>query len=117
MASIRLRIDQIERLRKSGNASAVIRHAISRYKRGDFQIPEKNNEKFGNEKLKVFPLWKDIAEYQDWQIRAILDKHFSIKDAVLQKHCDEELAKVNREIEQLMKLYTNQPYILEEQDE
>lgn len=117
MASIRLRKDQIERLRKSGNASAVIRHAISRFKRGDFQIPETNKEKFGADKLNVFPLWKDIDEYQDWQIRAILDKHFSIKDAILQKHCDEEIAKLDIEIEYLMKRFTNQPFIIEEETE
>ena len=117
MASVRLRKDQIERLKKSGNGSAVIRHALMRYKRGDFVIPETKQEKFGKDLLQVYPLYKDIPDFEDWQIRAILDKHFSIKDAVHQKYCDDELAKVNKEIDYLMKLFTNQPYIIEKENE
>ena len=40
MASVRLREEQIRRLRESGNAAALIRYAVKRWKRGDF-TPEK----------------------------------------------------------------------------
>lgn len=120
MASIRLRPDQIKRLKITGNVRAVIAHAIMRYERGDFVIPKRQKKDKTKEVLQVVPLSRKFEKYTDWQIRMILDKHFAIKDAVLQADCDAKLAKVNKEIEQLMAIFcvkNGNEYRLEKDEE
>lgn len=107
MASVRLRPDQIERLRASGNAAAVIRHAIMRYKRGDFKHLRVSRKR-GNAPLASISLWTDPGIKAE-KLRAILDAHFSTPDAVLQAKCKTEIAKLDAEIAEMMKVYSQSP--------
>ena len=105
MSSVRLRQDQIDRLRASGMGAAIIRHAIMRYRRGDFVIKTAPPPRDKQIILRVYPLQKKPKGLQDWQLREILDKHFAIKDAVLQARIDKELKAAEREAENLLALY------------
>ena len=100
MSSVRLRTDQIERLRKSGNAAAVIRYAVMCYKRGDFPGLRASRKKTG--KLAVLSIWKEIPGISGAKLRAIIDAHFSKPDAV-------RLAEIDREIAEMMKVYAVRP--------
>ena len=100
MASVRLRIDQIERLRASGNAAAVIRHAVMRYQRGDFPGLRASTKKTG--KLAVMSLWKEIPGISGAKLRAIIDAHFSKPDAVLRAKCAAEIAELDKQIADMM---------------
>ena len=99
MASVRLRADQIQRLRESGNAAAIIRYAVRRWRRGDFVIGTKPKRKSGGDILRVFPLWRKPEGLADWQIRAILDRHFAVRDTSR----DAEIARLDREIAEMMR--------------
>jgi len=105
MTSVRLRPDQIARLRASGMGAAIIRHAIMRYRRGDFVIKTAPPPRDKQIILRVYPLQKKPKGVEDWQLREILDKHFAIKDAVLQARIDKELKAAEREAENLLALY------------
>lgn len=105
MTSVRLRPDQIARLRASGMGAAIIRHAIMRYRRGDFVIKTAPPPHDKQIILCVYPLQKKPKGVEDWQLREILDKHFAIKDAVLQARIDKELKAAEREAENLLALY------------
>lgn len=106
MKNVRLRPDQIERLRASGNAAAVIRHAVMRYKRGDFKNV-RNKVIFGG-RMKTLSLWTDPGIKAE-KLRAILDAHFSTPDAVHQAKCKTEIAKLDAEIAEMMKVYSQSP--------
>lgn len=105
MTSVRLRPDQIARLRASGMGAAIIRHAIMRYRRGDFVIKTAPPPRDKQIVLRVYQLQKKPKGVEDWQLREILDKHFAIKDAVLQARIDKELKAAEREAENLLALY------------
>ena len=105
MTSVRLRPDQIARLRASGMGAAIIRHAIMRYRRGDFVIKTAPPPRDKQIILRVYPLQKKPKGLQDWQLREILDSHWAIKDAVLQARIDKELKAAEREAENLLALY------------
>lgn len=107
MKNVRLRPDQIERLRASGNAAAVIRHAIMRYKRGDFKHLRVSSKR-GGVPLATISLWHDPGIKAE-KLRAILDAHFSTPDAVLQAKCKTEIAKLDAEIAEMMKVYSQSP--------
>lgn len=118
MVNVRLRPDQIERLRASGNAAAVIRHAVMRYKRGDFK-PLRVSRKRGGVPLATLSLWHDPGVKPD-QLRAILDAHFKTPDAVLRKQCAEEIAELDKQIADMMASCCVRPdraYILAEDKE
>ncbi len=107
MASVRLRADQIQRLREKGNAGAIIRYAVRRWKRGDFVIGNKPKRKRGGELLQVFPIWRKVDGVADWQLREILDRHFAVRDVAR----DKEIARLDREIAEMFKLLP--PFIIE----
>lgn len=118
MVNVRLRPDQIERLRASGNAAAVIRHAVMRYKRGDFK-PLRVSRKRGGVPLATLSLWHDPGVKPD-QLRAILDAHFKTPDAVLRAKCEAEIAVLNEQIDQMLAACCVRPdraYILAEDKE
>lgn len=102
MASVRLRADQIQRLRECQNASEVVRRAIFRWKRGDFVIGKPKCKK-GENMLHVFPLWKKPEGVEDWQIREILDQNWNIPDTKFQEELKQEIAKLDREISEMMR--------------
>lgn len=99
MASVRLRDDQIRRLRESDSAAALIRYAVKRWRRGDFVIGPKPERKKGGVLLQVFPVWRKPEGLADWQIRAILDRHFAVRD----DSRDAEIARLDREIAEMMR--------------
>ena len=104
MTSVRLRPDQIARLRASGMGAAVIRHALMRWRRGDFVIKTAPPPRDKQIVLRVYPLQKKPKDVQDWQLREILDSHFAIKDAVLQARLRRERAAAEREVEEQLAL-------------
>ena len=107
MASVRLREEQIRRLRESGNVAALIRYAVKRWKRGDFTIGTKPKRRRGGELLQVFPIWRKPDGVADWQLREILDRHFAVRDVAR----DKEIARLDREIAEMFKLLP--PFIIE----
>ena len=111
MASIRLRAEQIQRLHESGNASAVIRYAVKRWKRGDFVIGNKPKRRKSGELLQVFPIWQKVDGVADWQLREILDQHWKIRDEALQKKLGREIDRLDKEIAEMFKLLP--PFIIE----
>ena len=104
MSSVRLREDQIKRLRAKGNAGAIIRYAVTRWKRGDFVIGNKPKRKKRGELLQVFPIWRKPAEVADWQLREILDQHWTNRDEALHKKLGQEIKRLDKEIEEMYKL-------------
>ena len=111
MSSIRLRADQIARLRKDGYAARCIDYAIRRWRRGDFEITPARREP-GAEPLQVFPIWKKPEGVTDAELRAVLDAHWSTPDKVLQEQCDREIAYWDGIIEaEFAKLAARGPYI------
>ena len=111
MASVRLRADQIQRLRESGSAAHIIRYAVRRWKRGDFAISEKPKRRKGGEVLAVFPLWKKPDGVADWQLREILDRHWAVRDEEFDRQCDREIAILDKEIAEMFKLLP--PFLIE----
>lgn len=109
MSSVRLRTDQIERLRKSGNAQATIRYALMRYQRGDFgNIRARKPQK--GAPLAVFPLYGVIPnKITDAKLRLILDAHFKTPDAVRLAEIDREIAELDKQIAEMMKVYAVRP--------
>lgn len=105
MSSVRLRPDQITRLRASGMGAAIIRHAVMRWRRGDFAIENAPPPRDTSIILRIYPIWRKPKGVQDWQLRQILDKHFAIKDAVLQARINRELEAAEREAEEQLALY------------
>ena len=101
MINVRLWPDQIERLRASGNAAATIRHAVMRYRRGDFKRKLRNREAKRGIRMGTISLWKDPGIKAD-KLRAVLDAHFSTPDAVLRAKCEAEIAELNGQIAEMM---------------
>ena len=115
MSSVRLRQDQIDRLRASGMGAAIIRHAVMRYRRGDFVIGAQEKPRDKQNILRVFAIWKKPKGIEDWQLREILDCHFAKKDAILQARLRKEMEAVEREINETLALMQKRGYILEEE--
>ena len=111
MASVRLREEQIRRLRESGNAAAIIRYAVKRWKRGDFAIGAKPKRRRGGELLQVFPIWRKPDGVADWQLREILDQHWAVRDEAFMAYLEKDIARLDREIEEMFKLLP--PFIIE----
>ena len=111
MASVRLRADQIDRLRECDNGSAVIRCAVRRWHRGDFVIGDKPKRKKGGEILRVFPVWRKPEGVADWQLRMILDQHWAVRDEEFEKKLDREIAALDREIAGMMQILP--PFVIE----
>lgn len=105
MSSIRLRPEQIARLKQTGNVRAVILHAIERYERGDFVIPKREKKKKPKEVLRVVSIRKPFEKYTDSQIRKILDQHFRIPDWKFRQQCQVQIDELNKEIDDLMSVF------------
>ena len=105
MSSIRLRPDQIARLKKTGNIRAIILRAIERYERGDFVIPKREKKKKPKEVLRVVSISKQFEKYTDNQIRKILDQHFRIPDWKFRQQCQAQIDELNKEIDELMSVF------------
>ena len=119
MSSVRLRKDQITRLRASGMGAAIIRHAVMRYRRGDFVIGNAPPKTENKNLLQIFPIWKKPRGLHDWQIRAILDAHFAKKDEVLLARINRDLEAAEQEVENLFALYRVKSaagYIIEQEE-
>ena len=120
MASVRLRADQIARLRRERKEAymppaATIRYAMRRWKRGDFTIGAKPKRHRGGEQLQIFPLWKKPDGVEDWQLRAILDCHWAIPDEILLRECRAERERLDREIAAMLK--SQPPYFVEKEEQ
>ena len=118
MVNVRLRPDQIERLRASGNAAATIRHAVMRYRRGDFKRKLRNREAKRGIRMGTISLWNDPGIKAD-KLRAVLDAHFLIPDAVHQAKCAAEIAVLDEQIAEMMASCCVRPdraYIIEQGD-
>lgn len=112
--SIGLQKEQLEdlerRSKKSGCSKAsFIYYAIRRYKRGDFVIPEQDPKE---KNIVPITVWKKV-DLEDWKVRCILRQHFAIPDQKLAL----ELARSNRECDELLKLYTKEPAIFDDPEE
>lgn len=105
MSSIRLRPDQIARLKQTGNIRAIILRAIERYERGDFVIPKREKKKKPKEVLRVVSISKPFEKYTDNQIRKILDQHFRIPDWKFRQQCQTQIDELNKEIDELMSVF------------
>ena len=112
MPSIRLRPDQIMRLRQSRNASEIIRRAVFRFRKGDFVIGTKQKRRKIESILQVFPIWRKPDGVADWQLREILDQHWNIPDEAFRKKLEQDIAKLDKEIEGMFKLLPK--YVIEE---
>ena len=115
MASVRLREEQIIRLRESGNAAAVIRYAVSRWKRGDFVIGNKPKREKPKELLQVFPIWRKPDGVEDWQLREILDQHWKVRDEEFRKRTEKEIRILDDRIGEMFKLLP--PIVIEKRVE
>ena len=102
MTSVRLRPDQIANLRASGNGAAVIRHAVMRYRRGDFVIHDAPTKRNDANVLRTYGLRRKPDGLADWQIREILDKHFAMKDRENQARLARAIAETEMEIEEIV---------------
>lgn len=111
MSSVRLRKDQIERLKKSGQGAETIRWAVSRYQRGDFETGKSWKKKTRNDLLQVYSLWRKPSGISDAKLREILDAHFSTPDLIRNKKLADEIAFQDRIIEKQFKLIPKSPII------
>lgn len=118
--NIRLYQWQVERLKSqpAHSGAKILRHAVLRYNRGDFG--EVVAQKRGNgRKEKNIP---QLASYSvltrfsvpDALLREILTLHWNTPDAVLIAECERNIKRLDAQIEELMKAYTNTEYIIEE---
>ena len=111
MPSVRLYLDQIERLRDSGCGAEIIRQAVARYRRGELVVKMREKMPKGAI-LPRFPLGKAPEGIDCATLRAILDAHFAtpLPDAA---ENDREIARLDREINLHFKELQKQEYILE----
>ncbi|MBN2643014.1 MAG: hypothetical protein JXR78_15285 [Victivallales bacterium] len=100
MGSIRLRADQIARLKRSRAPSVyVIEAAIRRFERGEIKVIEKGeNQQKRQNVLRVFPVAKKF-KYSGAELRSILDAHFSAPMFV------NELAAAEKRVNTLLESY------------
>ena len=113
MKSVRLRPDQIARLKETGYGARIIRHAVMRWKRGDFVIQNTETRKKGSEVLRVFPIREKPRNVADWQIRACLDAHWSKPDEILRKRIAAEIEELDKGIAEMLATMKKQGYIIE----
>lgn len=109
MSSVRLRKDQIERLKKSGQGAETIRWAVDRWKRGDFVTGKSDKKKTRNDLLQVYSIWRKPSGISDARLREILDLHFAIPDLIRNKKLADEIAFQDRIIEEQRKLIPKGP--------
>lgn len=118
MASVRLYDWQVTKLKESGSSGAsILRHAVRRYRRGDFDNVVQNKEKIKNkEKVPQLVSYsiKSRFDIPDSQLRDILTWHFEIRDKELCDKCSAEIKKLDAEIAEMMASITSVPYIAEE---
>lgn len=120
MTSLRLRPDQVAKLRALGNGAAVIRHAVMRYRRGDFAIHSAPPKRERANVLRTYPIRRKPDGLADWQIREILDRHFAVKDRENQARLAREIEEIELEIAEIIaKLWVkaNGGYLLEEDED
>lgn len=104
MPTIRLRIDQIEHLRRS-DPPKELRLAIDRWRSGEIVVGMDNKRNYGAN-LPQFTVWKRPSGLTDSQIRAILDAHFA--------NPVDHSRKIARLTEKIATMMPNGEYILEE---
>ena len=114
MSSIRLRQDQIARLRAEGYGARRIEYALKRWRRGDFTIAPATTRAKGAEALQVYPIWRKPEGVTDAEIRAVLDAHWATPDTVLQAQCKKEREYWDGVIAaELAKLAAKGPFVIE----
>ena len=97
MRSIRLRQDQIDRLRQSkAPASSVLRTAVDRFRRGDIVIQNKGSTEPDTPvlPLRVYAFRTKPKGYSDAELRDILDAHLNNP-----MDFSDEIARLDKEIE------------------
>ena len=118
MSSIRLRKDQIARLRKSDCGSRCIAHALKRWKRGDFTITQNTSRAKGESTLQIYPIWRKPEGVTDAEIRAVLDAHWATPDTVMREKLAREIAYLDGVIAaEFAKLAAKGPFVIENSEE
>lgn len=110
VTSFRLRKDQAERIKRTGQPSAVVSYAVRRLRRGDFDIDRAEDSVKGAE-LVLVPFYGRPAMLTSHEVRLALDRHFSTQDAWLEKEI--ERARKDAEME-WARLRAKGPVIIEE---
>ena len=114
MSSIRLRQDQIVRLRKSGCGPRCIAYALKRWRRGDFTITPAAARGKGANALQVYPIWRKPDGVTDAELRAVLDAHWATPDTVMREKLKREIAYWDGVIaDQFAKLAAKGPFMIE----
>lgn len=100
MGSIRLRADQVARLKRSRAPGVyVIETAIRRYDRGEIKVIENGKKQQKAENiLQVYPVAKKL-KYSGAELRSILDAHFSAP------MFSNELAAAEKRVDALLESY------------
>jgi hypothetical protein len=73
-----------------------------RYRRGDFVIHDAPQKRNDANVLRTYGLRRKPDGLADWQIREILDKHFSVKDRENQARLARAIAETEMEIEEIV---------------
>lgn len=118
MASVRLYDWQVDKLKEAGRSgTSILRYAVRRYRRGDFDDVVQNNKKIKNKEkvpqLVSYPI-KSRFDIPDRQLRDILTWHFEIQDTEFLDQCRAEVERLDVGIAEMMATLTNIPYIAEE---
>ena len=114
MSSIRLRQDQIARLRKDGYGARCIAYALKRWRRGDFTITPATTRAKGADALQVYPIWRKPEGVTDAELRAVLDAHWATPDTILQEKINREIAYWDGIIAaEFAKLAAKGPFVIE----
>lgn len=114
MSSVRLRTDQIAKLRKSGNGAAIIRYAVARYKSGKLPVPE-DYATMPQGCLHIYAVWRKPEGITDMLLRAILDAHFTTPDVERQQELERSIAHLDKIIAQEFALLASKgPFIIED---
>ena len=114
MSSIRLRQDQIARLRRDGSGPRCIAYALKRWRRGDFTITPATSRAKGTEALQVYPIWRKPEGVTDAELRAVLDAHWATPDTIMQERCTRQIAYWDGVIAaEFAKLAAKGPFVFE----
>ena len=96
----------------------MIRHAVMRYRRGDFAIQSAPPKRERANVLRPYPIRRKPDGLADWQIREILDRHFAVKDAENQARLARAIAETDLEIAEIvakLRAKAGAGYLLEEE--
>lgn len=114
--TIRLFTWQVQKLKEGKYPAEVLRRAFSRYERGDFKDVVQNAVSSDSvdkcTTLTPFTI-RNRFPVPDAEMRTILSMHWEHPDVKWQNYLANEIRKMEFEIDELFRAYTNQPYIVE----